>query len=76
MIKMIFVGDTIIKEESIMEKRKKKVVICAIVKAIQFTTVPFNSKNPHTNIKHIAEQFEKLNISVDEINGIELILRQ
>jgi hypothetical protein len=34
---------------------------------------PFNpKKNPHNNIKHIVEQFNKYNVSLHEISNIEL----
>jgi len=54
-----------------INNKKKRCYLCDSENHLVYNC-PFNPKNPHNNIKHIAEQFQKLNISVDEINDIEL----
>ena len=54
-----------------INNKKKRYYLCDSENHLVYNC-PFNPKNPHNNIKHIAEQFQKLNISVDEINDIEL----
>ncbi|KAG4107788.1 hypothetical protein H8356DRAFT_1334063 [Neocallimastix lanati (nom. inval.)] len=54
-----------------IKNKKKRLYLCDSENHLVYNC-PFNPKNPHNNIKHIAEQFKKLNISVDEINDIEL----
>jgi len=54
-----------------INNKKKRCYLCDSENHLVYNC-PFNPKNPHNNIKHQAEQFQKLNILVDEINDIEL----
>jgi len=68
---MTFMRNVIMKEKAIIGG--KKVFIYVKITNTLFITVPFikKKKKNYNNIKH-HEQFRKLNISVEEINNIEL----